>query len=475
MNLEGKVFGRWKVVSYKGKRNSRDIWLCQCECGTTKEVQQRILLNGKSKSCGCSSKDKIKDITGETFGRLTVISFAYTKDKRSYWNCVCTCGNTVILNAHKLTSGNTKSCGCLHSGNCESIKERSALTSGNTTSCGCKQYKESDTKELAEKLKKHKSSILKAKKDVFGGNISVLNEEQVKELEKHFKLKKHQESSKGEKEVASFVKSIYNGKVIENDREVIQPKELDIYIPEKHFAIEYNGLYWHSEKNGCNQTYHLNKTRKCTEQGIRLLHIYSDEWRDKKEIVKSMIASALGVYDRKIFARNCTVKEVKNKKVVEKLFNENHLQGTVSKYEKAIGLFYGKELVQCCLFGKQHFGKTNEIELYRMVTLKNVQVLGGFSKLMKHSGYNKVMSYVSLRTFNASGYYNSGWKLIHIAKPSYCYTDGFDTYSRHLFKKDKCLKRFTNVTDGMTEKEMTTKNGFYKVWDCGTYKVEWVS
>lgn len=509
-DLEGKTFGSWKVVSYSGYYKKRDWWSCTCVCGKTKDVQQRILLSGESKSCGCiGNKNKIIDISGKKFGKLTVISVAYSKGNRVYWNCKCDCGNDFVAMGRALKTGNTSSCGCINHGKgqirrnikgrkfgeltaeeylgvinnhsfwrcaCSCGKKKdveiTALLTGNTTSCGCKHYPESDSKELAELFNKHVSTIIYVKKLLFGEYVYVLSEEQRNKMQEYFAdIKKSKGFSKGEKEVLDFVKSIYKGDIIENDRNVVKPKELDIYIPEKNFAIEYDGLYWHSEASGCSSNYHIEKTNKCNELGIRLLNVYENEWRNKKEIVKSMIASALGVYERKIFARNCELREVKDKEEVRKLFDENHLQGTVKKYSKVLGLYYKDELVQACMFGIQHFGKNGDMELYRMVTLKNTQVLGGFSKIMKHCGYRKVVSYVSLRTFNASGYYNSGWNLEHIAAPSFCITDGMNTFSRQEFKKEKCLKRFDNVTPDMTEREMCMKNGFYRLWDCGTYKV----
>ena len=53
----------------------------------------------------------INDLTGQRFGKLTVISYAYTK-RRAFWNCLCDCGNTCIVCGHNLVTGNTTSCGC---------------------------------------------------------------------------------------------------------------------------------------------------------------------------------------------------------------------------------------------------------------------------------------------------------------------------------------------------------------------------
>jgi len=510
--LEGKRFGKWSVISYVGKVNSRDTWHCKCDCGTEKNVQQRTLLNGDSTSCGCDRIQKKRmDIVGKKFGKLTVESFAYAKDTHTYFNCVCDCGKGCIVMGKHLVSGNTSSCGCINHGKGQvrkNIKGRkfgyltaenyrgvinghsvweckcdcgknidvdiTALMSGNTKSCGCKHYPETDTKELAEVFNKHVTTITFVKRKLFGEGHLVLSVEEREEMRKYFKnIKKSKGTSKGEKEVADFVKTIYRGAVIENDRNQIAPKELDIYIPEKKVAIEYDGLYWHSEAGDCYAEYHLTKTKMCMNKGIRLLHIYENEWRDKQDICKSMIASALGVYERKEYARKCEVRKVKDRKTVIDFFDQNHIQGAVHKFSLCLGLYKGDELLQAVVFGTQHFGRNGDMELYRMVTLKNTQVLGGFSKLMQHCPYDTVVSYVALRMFDAKGYLAGSWKIEHTAQPSFCITDGINIYSRHLFKKDRCLKLFDNVTEDMTEREMQMRNGYYRLWDCGTYKVRW--
>lgn len=56
---------------------------------------------------------KIIDITGQRFGRLTIDSFAYTKNNRAYWNCTCDCGTPCVKMGKYLRNGDTKSCGCL--------------------------------------------------------------------------------------------------------------------------------------------------------------------------------------------------------------------------------------------------------------------------------------------------------------------------------------------------------------------------
>jgi len=90
-------------------------------------------------------------------------------------------------------------------------------------------------------------------------------------------------SSKLEKEVTEYVKSI-GLEIEENDRSIISPLELDIYIPSHKLAIEFNGIYWHSKEIGCDKWYHQYKTEKCDRINIRLIHIYEHEWKYSEAI-----------------------------------------------------------------------------------------------------------------------------------------------------------------------------------------------
>ena len=118
-NLIGQRFGLLTVVrresdqiSPSGQHHTR--YLCQCDCGNEKVIIANNLKRGKVTSCGCS---RTKNLAGQRFGRLTVIS--RTDDKisksgvhRTVWNCECDCGNVVAVQARHLLSGSTTSCGC---------------------------------------------------------------------------------------------------------------------------------------------------------------------------------------------------------------------------------------------------------------------------------------------------------------------------------------------------------------------------
>lgn len=104
-DLRGRVFGEW-IVLY---RNHGSYWLCRCSCGKEKSVFGGGLISGKSTSCG---GHKWISLEGQRFGKWTVISFSHTKDKRTFWNCQCDCGNKKIVPYNSLIRGQSKSCGC---------------------------------------------------------------------------------------------------------------------------------------------------------------------------------------------------------------------------------------------------------------------------------------------------------------------------------------------------------------------------
>ena len=85
---------------------------------------------------------------------------------------------------------------------------------------------------------------------------------------------------------------------------------MDIYIPSKNIAIEYNGLYWHSEKLGKHKDYHLDKTKLANSLGVRLIHIFEDEWKGNKDVVKNRLRHILGCVKGMIYARKCTISEI---------------------------------------------------------------------------------------------------------------------------------------------------------------------
>jgi len=118
-NIKGQRSGRLLVKRFAYINNHRACWECLCDCGNKIVVTGKNLRNGNTKSCGCLNIDKIRarsraKLEGQRFGRLTVTKLSHIKNQRTYWECRCDCGNTTAVTADKLKSGHTRSCGCLH-------------------------------------------------------------------------------------------------------------------------------------------------------------------------------------------------------------------------------------------------------------------------------------------------------------------------------------------------------------------------
>ena len=317
-------------------------------------------------------------------------------------------------------------------------------------------------KELSKELNLSLSAIGRRDciQEVYYGNqkLTYVNEED-KSL-----VKRVTAISKGEKELANWLSE--KVEVLENDRTLLNGKELDVYIPEKKVAIEFDGLYWHSSQ--CKEkNYHYEKFDKCRKLGVRLIHVFEDEWRDKQEIVKSLILSAIGVYEKKYFARKCTVKEIE-KSIAREFLEANHINGYVN-CSKAYGLFNGTELLQVITVGKNRFSKEKKLELLRMATKLNTQVVGGFSKLLKDAGITEIESYVDNRLFNASGYTSSGWAVLGETHISYYYTNFESRFNRMKFQKAK----LPQVAENDTEEMRANALGYFRIYDCGTTKLKY--
>lgn len=283
-------------------------------------------------------------------------------------------------------------------------------------------------------------------------------------------IKIHSESS-DEKEVKEYIKSL--DIVFEsNRRSLVPPRELDIYIPSKGVAVEYNGLYWHSELQGRKQGYHLEKTQLCKEKGIQLLQIFSNEWVLKKEIVKSILANKLGKTKNVIYARSCEIKEVPNIEA-EEFLDKNHIQGA-KKSSVRLGLYKDDKLVSLMTLSKRQ--KNYDWELDRFCNSLHTLVVGGASKLLKYFRRNyqgSILTYCDLRYSDGSFYEKLGFKLARTSKPNYWYTRDYITLeSRQKYQKHKLKKILESYSPSITEWQNMQANGYDRIWDCGNFVFE---
>lgn len=274
--------------------------------------------------------------------------------------------------------------------------------------------------------------------------------------------------SVGEYEVLQFVRELLpNTQVEHNVFSVISPKELDIYIPDKNIAIEYNGLYWHSEQQGKNKWYHHNKWKKCNEQGIQLITIFEDEWTYKKEQVKSKLAALVGCDTRKkVFARKCKVVEVSvSDKTI--FFDQHHIQGS-GPGSINVGLEYGDELIACMSFIKQ--AKRHYLNRYAT----SHRVVGGFGKLLtyfqREYDWETIISFADNRWSNGNLYHKTGWNIDIPLKPDYSYASKGKRIHKFNYRRKFLPSKLAHFDPNLSEWENCKANGVLRIWDCGKQK-----
>ena len=291
-------------------------------------------------------------------------------------------------------------------------------------------------------------------------------------------LKCYTNKSSAEEEIGTFLKTLLgDDKVFFRQRNIIRGFELDMYIPDKKIAVEYNGIYWHNEdKKGKN--YHLAKTEACENLGIQLVQIFEDEYVNNKEIVLNKLRHIVGKSScLKIMARKCEVREINNAEA-KKFLTKNHIQG-FSPSTLYLGLFYGDEIVSCMTFIK----RMEEWELNRFATKNDIicQGAGGklFSYFIKKVNPLIVKSFADRRwtsNFKNNLYDKLGFKKVGFIAPDYRYviTKRNEIKRAHKFAfRKKRLSKIYNLPMSMTETEMAKEIGLHRIYDCGLIKYVW--
>jgi len=445
-------------------------FLCRCKCGVEKEVNLQNLMKSKNptQSCGCSRWNIAPTNIGVgiKYNKLTIIKEVVKESpSRRRVLALCDCGKTWEGLFESLLGGKTSSCGCnkkvspiKERGRYGNLTIRSQIPSSNgkrRVSCVC------DCGKTWEGLFE---SLLGGKTSSCGCT----------------------HESRPEQEVRDFVTETLPQEVgiLKNDKEVLEGLHLDILIPSHHLAIEFNGLRWHSEfvdlgagnlKPGKHQNYHLNKTQKCAAQGIFLLHIWEDEWRERKDQIKNKIRNLLQLSPKGVFARKTSVVGVSGSDK-QAFYEVNHIQGGCTS-TRDLGLVDGEGTLVAVMSLKRRSG-VGVWELVRFATSKNV--VGGFSKLLKafqkHNDWNEIISFADRSWSKGDLYEKTGWVLDGILPPDYKYV--FRGSRKHKFGYRHAgggmKRKLRHYCALMTEKENTSFNGIYRIYDCGKlrYKIK---
>lgn len=264
-------------------------------------------------------------------------------------------------------------------------------------------------------------------------------------------------TSKPETEIYEYVKSLVPD-AEQSCRTLIAPQEVDIIVSSRKVAIEFNGLYWHSEKFR-GKDYHTNKRKAVEAAGYRLISIREDVWRERKEHVKRIIRNALGLSAKGIYARKCNIAEV-HRDVAKQFMLENHVQGFRGATHH-YALMSGEDIQ--AVMSVTHWKRKDEWELVRYATTGNV--VGGLSKLWKHvtrtHGVERAYSYVDRDLFTGSSYSNAGFTLAS-SSVGFRIVNGSNTESREKWNK---------APEGLTQSQWYEREGVRRIYDSGQDKL----
>jgi predicted nucleic acid-binding Zn ribbon protein len=277
--------------------------------------------------------------------------------------------------------------------------------------------------------------------------------------------------SKKQVDLANFIKSL-NVSVTHNYT-LVNNREIDVFCPQYNIGFEFDGLFWHNDLR-IEKSYHSNKTNTANSQGIRLVHIFEDEWDFKQEIVKSRIRNLLGFSASKVYARDCELKKL-DKATEIKFMNDNHIQG-FARSSAAYGLYYNDTLVSAMSFSKPNKAKGQKKveghwELLRFCSILNTSVVGAAGKLLKKfiNDYNplQVLSFADLRWSSGDLYKTLGFIEGKKTAINYWYIKNNQRFHRFTLRKN------SQDNQMLTEYENRLNQGYLRIWDCGSSKWIW--
>lgn len=263
--------------------------------------------------------------------------------------------------------------------------------------------------------------------------------------------------------------------VIYNDRNVLGGRELDLLVEERKFAVECDGLYWHSfdHLETRNEKYkHHTKHSLASEIGVSLISIREDEWIVKRQLVELMLKHRLGLSLNRIYARNCVVVKVCQSRS-KSFCDANHING-FRHASHTYGLDFDGKLVALMSFSTH---RKYQFEVIRYCVDGGTCIVGGASKLFmafrRDVNPHSVLSYADRRYSQGQLYHQLGFKLCGVTGPNYGYTKDFNVYSRQAFQKHKLASKLNHYDPALSESANMFNNGYRRLWDAGHFRFVW--
>lgn len=219
-------------------------------------------------------------------------------------------------------------------------------------------------------------------------------------------------------EICDFLDT-YNITYLKNDRTIIKPYELDIYIPKYKIGIEYHGIYWHSNIYKRND-FHLNKYDLSIKKKVKLIQVFETEWKYKKNVVKSIFTKNFNIYKNHYDISNCVVDFISND-ISEKFLNENHLYKKTAD-DINIGLVVnGKLIALMCIkkIDKYSYEITSYTKKLNTVVVNDLKTI--FNFFVKNYNPKEIFINIDNRFFTGKSFINLEFKEISRKDPNKWY------------------------------------------------------
>lgn len=446
------------------KKKPTRVGKFRCECGTEKEIRIQAVKSGVTKSCGCYNKkaarERMSKMNEGGHGKL---------DHPLYqsWKSMKNRGKFIKEWTHF---------GCFYDWAVQKWKKGLVLSRKDPTkkfsktNCVFVTHKEA-TKDNFDAEKSRKTCLEKYGVDHPNKVPSMLAKSLKTKEEKYGRaFLINSGAGKAEQEVRSYLLDL--GYDFPSDRSILGTQEIDLYSEKLGLAIEYCGLFWHNEnsKTKRDKAYHKHKLDECLKQNIRLLTIFEDEWLQKNQVVKNILASSIGHYKQKIFARN-TKSQILDKATGKAFIEMYHLQGQKKTGTVYFGLIYKEELVGVMSFAPHH-RSSRKIVLDRLCFKDGIQIIGGASKLlsigkkwMKDQKRRSLISWSDNRWSQGTVYKKLGFVLDGNLLPDYSYVKTKNPKER--IPKQSMTKAKMGCPIETKEKDFALELGFSRIWDCG--------
>lgn len=269
---------------------------------------------------------------------------------------------------------------------------------------------------------------------------------------------------------ANFVKLLEENGFQCNQEKVLDDKRFDIEIVGMNILIEIDPTYTHNvagshwDPKGHPKDKQLVKTLIAEKYGYRCIHVFDwDDWNGIIDLIRKP--------EHIIYARKCEVRPVTDSSF-DNFIVDNHIQGQCKGTKVALGLYHNAELVEVMTFGKPRYNKNYQWELLRLCTKKELNVVGGASKLFKYAtnklNMTSIISYCDKSKFKGSVYSNIGMTFLRNTTPQEIWSKGKNKITGSLLRQRGYDQLFdANYGKGTSNEQLMMEHGWLPVFDCG--------